>query len=82
MGHLDPWQPGGDEIYSLFRQAADWPELLPPGHTFSIQARVASCTDVPSSLLVQLRGRDAICDSIRDARSAPNVSLSRPYQDE
>lgn len=67
-GYLDPWQPGGDEIYSLFRQAANWPELLPPGYTFSIQARVASCTDVPSSMLVQIRGRDAICDSIRDAR--------------
>lgn len=69
-GQLDPYAPGGDEVYSLFRQAANWPELLPPGHTFSIQARVASCSDVPSSMLVQVRGRDAICDSIRDARSA------------
>ena len=67
-GQLDPYAPGGDEVYSLFRQAANWPELLPPGHTFSIQARVASCSDVPSSMLVQIRGRDAICDSIRDAR--------------
>ena len=65
---MDPWRPGGDEVYRLFRQAAHWPELLPPGQTFSIQARVASCSDVPSGMLVQVRGKDAICDSIRDAR--------------
>lgn len=69
-GHLSPYRAGGDEIYSFFRQAANWAKLLPPKHTFSISARVTSCTDIPSSNLVQIRGRDAICDSIRDARSA------------
>lgn len=74
-GQLDPWQPGGDEVYHLFRQAANWPELLPPGHSFSIQARVANCTRVPNSMLVQIRGKDAICDSIRDARLAFHCAL-------
>lgn len=74
-GQLDPWQPGGDEVYHLFRQAANWPELLPPGRSFSIQARVANCTRVPNSMLVQIRGKDAICDSIRDARLAFHRAL-------
>jgi len=39
------------------------------------QARVRDSTDITSSLLVQARGRDAICDSIRDAGCATE---SRP----
>ena len=31
------------------------------------QARVRDCSDIPSALLVQMRGRDAICDAIRDS---------------
>ncbi|KAL3159933.1 hypothetical protein ABBQ38_010326 [Trebouxia sp. C0009 RCD-2024] len=69
-GHLSPYRAGGDEIYSFFRQAANWAQLLPPKQTFQISARVTSCTDIPSSQLVQIRGRDAICDSIRDARGS------------
>lgn len=71
-GQLSPYRAGGDEIYSFFRQAANWAQLLPPRRTFQISARVTSCTDIPSSHLVQIRGRDAICDSIRDARSTLN----------
>ncbi|KAL3157914.1 hypothetical protein ABBQ32_012319 [Trebouxia sp. C0010 RCD-2024] len=69
-GHLSPYRAGGDEIYSFFRQAANWARLLPPKQTFQISARVTSCTDISSSQLVQIRGRDAICDSIRDARGS------------
>jgi len=67
-GPLDSYRAGGDEIYTFFRQAANWAQLLAPRQTFSIRARVTSCTDIPSSHLVQIRGRDAICDSIRDVR--------------
>lgn len=67
-GELDPRRRGGDELYDLFRRAVDWQLLLAPRQCFSVDARVASCTDVPSALLVQMRLRDAICDAIRDAR--------------
>ncbi|KAK9908246.1 hypothetical protein WJX75_004747 [Coccomyxa subellipsoidea] len=66
-GPLDGRQPGGDELYRFFRTNVDWPSLLRPGQTFSVQARVRDCTDIPSSLLVQIRARDAICDAIRDS---------------
>ena len=65
---LNPYGAGGDEIYTFFRQAANWAKLIAPGQTFSIKARATSCSDIPSSHLVQIRGRDAICDSIRDVR--------------
>ena len=78
-GQLSPYRPGGDEIYSFFREAANWAQLLPPRRTFQISARVTSCTDIPSSHLVQIRGRDAICDSIRDARSALGCQPSSCY---
>lgn len=67
-GELDPRRRGGDELYDLFRRAVDWQLLLAPQQCFSVDARVAACTDVPSALLVQMRLRDAICDAIRDAR--------------
>ncbi len=37
-GPLDGSQPGGDELYSFFRTSVDWPSLLRPGQTFSVQA--------------------------------------------
>ena len=55
-------------MYEFFRGAVDWPELLRPGQRFALDARVRSCTDIPSAMLVQQRGRDAICDAVRDAR--------------
>ena len=67
-GSLDPRRRGGDELYELARQLVDWPRLLPPRQCFTVDARVAECTDVPSALLVQKRVRDAICDAVRDAR--------------
>ncbi|KAK9822164.1 hypothetical protein WJX81_003042 [Elliptochloris bilobata] len=66
-GQLDPRRQGGDELYALFRRAVDWPALLAPGQCFSVEARVAGCTEVRSALLVQMRLRDAICDAMRDA---------------
>ncbi|BDA44812.1 Ribosomal RNA large subunit methyltransferase K/L [Coccomyxa sp. Obi] len=66
-GPLDGRLSGGDELYRFFRTMVDWPSLLRPGQTFSVQARVRDCTDIPSTMLVQIRARDAICDSIRDS---------------
>lgn len=39
-GPLDGRQPGGDELYRFFRTNVDWPSLLRPGQTFSVQARL------------------------------------------
>lgn len=46
--------------------AARGTDHLNPTNLLS-QARVRDCTDIPSSLLVQIRARDAICDAIRDS---------------
>ena len=54
-GNLNPGRAGGDELYDFFRRAAEWHRLLRPRQTFSVQARVRSCTDVPSAMLVQVR---------------------------
>ncbi|KAK9811854.1 hypothetical protein WJX72_011203 [[Myrmecia] bisecta] len=67
-GPLNPRLPGGDEIYRFFRDAVDWSQLLTEEQTFHVEARVWSCSDIPSSNLVQIRARDAICDSLRDAK--------------
>lgn len=66
---LDPYIPGGTEIYRATRQATDWARLLVPGDTFSVDARVGGCSDVPSDNLARTRVKDAICDAIKDARN-------------
>ena len=53
-GNLNPDRAGGDELYDFFRRAAEWHRLLRPRQTFSVKARVHSCTDVPSAMLVQV----------------------------
>lgn len=53
----------GQQLYSFFQTAADWPVLLPPGHTFSVEARVVGRPDISEQFL-RLRARDAICDVI------------------
>ncbi|GFR42582.1 hypothetical protein Agub_g3509, partial [Astrephomene gubernaculifera] len=60
---------GGQALYDLVYDAAPWHELLPRGHTFSVEPRLWSCTDLTSSHLVWARTKDAICDSIRQYRS-------------
>lgn len=64
----------GSQVYEFFRQAADWPQLLPPGQSFSVEARVAGRNDVNENFL-RLRARDAICDAIRDRRLMPRDAL-------
>lgn len=67
-GDLDPRRAGGDEIYRWTREAVPWHHLLRHEQTFAVEARVRSCTDVPSAMLAQVRIRDAVCDSISDVR--------------
>ena len=67
-GRLDPGRAGGDEVYRLTRRAAPWASLLGPGQTIGVEARVHGCTNVPSALLARARVRDAVCDSVSDAR--------------
>lgn len=74
-GSLNPRKRGGDELYRFAREACYWPDVLEAGQTFRVEAKVASCTDVPSTLLVQARLRDAICDAMRDAGSLPSSSI-------
>ena len=65
---LDPRQPSGESVYDAFRAAADWPALLAPGKSFSVDARVWGCSNLTNSQLLNVRARDAICDAIRDKR--------------
>lgn len=79
-GELDPTERGGDEVYGFVRKAADWPSLLAPGQTFAVDARVWSCTDVPSSMLAATRAKDAVCDAIADVTGARPVPPEGGYQ--
>jgi hypothetical protein len=60
-------------VYEGFREAVDWARLLAPGQTFSIESRVWSCSNLTSSQLLLVRGRDAVCDAVRDARGVRPV---------
>ena len=68
-GWLDPAGRGGQEVYDFVRSAAPWEELVPREDelTFSVEARVWSCTDVTSTRLAATRAKDAICDALVDA---------------
>lgn len=65
---LDGSRPAGESVYAAFRAAANWPDLLMPGQSFSVDARVWGNTNLTNSQLLSIRARDAICDAIRDAR--------------
>lgn len=66
---LDPRQPAGDTLYEAFRDAIDWPHWLhSPQLSFSIESRIWGNSTFSNSQLLNVRAKDAICDSIRDAR--------------
>ena len=80
----------GDAVYDFVKRV-DWPRFLERGMTFGVKAQVWD-SEVTSSLLVQKRARDAVCDCLRDAsgwrpedpRGAPpsiplNVAIFRDY---
>ena len=46
-GPLDTRQRGGDALYEFFRAAADWPHLLQPGQTFSVEVRLRLAVPPP-----------------------------------
>lgn len=57
-----------DAVYDLVKQRVDWGHYLQGGRrTFSIQIRTSEDSDHPSFRLLQIRAKDAICDSLRDA---------------
>ena len=56
--------------YVASRDSVNWSQLVQCGQTFTVNAHIRNCDTVPSSLLVRTRLRDAIADSIRDARYA------------
>lgn len=56
------------QVYRAVMEALPWTRLLPPGQSFSIDARVRSCTNLTSSQLLTVRAKDAICDHVRDRR--------------
>ena len=40
---LDTRRRGGDALYDFIRAAADWPHLLRPGQTFSVEVGYCCC---------------------------------------
>ena len=67
-GWIDSDIPGGAAVYDFVRGAAPWHEVIPVDGelTFSVEARVRSCTDVTSTRLASTRAKDAICDALVD----------------
>ena len=65
---LDPTRAAGDTLYEAFRYALPWGDWLDsPNKSFSIDARIWNNSNFSNSQLVQTRGRDAICDAVRDS---------------
>jgi len=65
---LDPSRPAGDTLYEAFRGALPWGDWLDsPSKSFSIDARIWNNSNFSNSQLVQTRGRDAICDAVRES---------------
>ncbi|GIL46246.1 hypothetical protein Vafri_3274 [Volvox africanus] len=59
---------GGQALYDMVYDAANWHEVIPPDCTFSVEPRLWSCTDISSTKLVWSRVKDAVCDNIRNHR--------------
>jgi putative N6-adenine-specific DNA methylase len=90
---LDPSRPAGETLYEAFRDALPWGEWLDrPDKSFSISAHIWNNSNFSNSQLVQKRGRDAICDSVREKRGhrplpppkgrVPEVPLSATVVDD
>lgn len=58
-----------DAVYTIVKHGCDWRLLLSAGRqSFSVQIRMSSAeTRLHSERLLQMRVKDAICDSLRDA---------------
>ena len=56
------------QVYRAVMEALPWTDLLQPNQSFSVEARVRSCTNLTNSQLLVVRTKDAICDYIRDRR--------------
>ena len=69
---LDTGASPGNAVYEAVRHAADWLALLPDGQSFSVDARVWSCSSLTSSQLLAIRAKDAIWWALtRDTCFAP-----------
>lgn len=79
-GNLNPARAGGDELYSFFRRAAEWDRLLRPRQTFSVKARVHSCTDVPSAMLVQVGANYVRQPALEGVTTTTLLSSQHPFK--
>jgi len=81
-GDLDPDQQAGDTIYEFTREVAKWPELLLEDQTLGVRSHIFGCSNLTNSELVDKRVRDAVCDSIRDARRPrPKPPPAKGFED-
>jgi putative N6-adenine-specific DNA methylase len=66
---LDPSMPAGDTLYEAFGDALDWGSWLDSENkSFSIDSRIWGNSNFTNGQLLNTRGRDAICDAVRNAR--------------
>eukprot|EP00882_Tetradesmus_deserticola_P007204 GHRQ01007585.1.p1 GENE.GHRQ01007585.1~~GHRQ01007585.1.p1 ORF type:complete len:223 (+),score=50.67 GHRQ01007585.1:163-831(+) len=66
---LNPNRAAGDTVYEATREGAPWQQLLQPGQTLGVHCmHFYNNSNVSNSQLVARRVRDAVCDSVRDAR--------------
>lgn len=66
---LNPHRPAGETLYEAFRDSVEWHRFLPPGESFTIDGRIHSNSTFSTTELLLKRGRDAICDAVRDHRN-------------
>lgn len=79
---INPHRPAGETLYEAFREGVEWHRLLPAGESFTIDGRTHSNTSFSTTELLLKRGRDAICDAVRDNRGqrpAPPPKGKVPY---
>jgi 23S rRNA G2445 N2-methylase RlmL len=64
---LDPDEEAGDTLYEAFRGVVEWPEWLHSENmSFSVDSRIWGNSNFTNSQLLNVRAKDAICDSIRE----------------
>jgi 23S rRNA G2445 N2-methylase RlmL len=68
---LDPQIEAGKSIYNAVKDAIYWPSLLVSDKmSFSIESRIWGNSNFSNSQLLNVRAKDAICDSLRDQRGS------------
>lgn len=68
-----------DDLYTNLRRSVHWEGLIPPDRTLAVDASARDNAALRDGRFVALKAKDAIVDTVRDARGTrPSVELEAP----